>query len=49
MCLPDSGWLKGNNAIEIIECLAYGWSGKTTTNFRKYAAEGLTGAIAICR
>jgi aryl-alcohol dehydrogenase-like predicted oxidoreductase len=49
MCPPDSGWLKGNNGIEIIEWLAYGSSGKTTTNFIKHAAEGLTGAIAICR
>jgi len=49
MWLPDSGGLKGNNGIEIIEWLAGESSRKTTTHLIKRAAGGLMGAIAICR
>jgi hypothetical protein len=43
---PDSGQLKGNNAIEIIEWLACDWSLETSTHLIRHAAEGLLGAMS---
>jgi hypothetical protein len=49
MCVPDSGQLKGNNAIEIVEWPACESSRKTTTHLIKHSAEALGVWMALFR